>query len=142
MLNSKAYNTLVEKDIRPSIQRIMILQYLLDHHNHPTVENIYEALNKSVPSLSKTTVYNTLQMLAEHKAAQMITIDDHHVCYDGDTSPHVHFYCTKCAKVYDLFNEQAPAITTPRMIEGHQVNEMQLYYKGICADCLKKENDN
>lgn len=23
----------------------------------------------------------------------MITIDDHHVCYDGDIHPHVHFFC-------------------------------------------------
>ena len=43
----------------------------------------------------------------------------------------------KCGKVIDLFDEKAPKMTKQKVIEGNIVDEQQLYYKGICADCAK-----
>jgi Fur family peroxide stress response transcriptional regulator len=38
-----------------------------------------------------------------------------------------------------LFNEEAPALAQPKLVDGHQIDEMQLYYKGICRDCAKNK---
>ncbi len=111
------------------------MDYLLTHRTHPTVEDVYQGVVKSVPTLSRTTVYNTLRLLSEHRVAQMITIDDHHVCYDGDIRPHVHFFCRRCGKVFDLMDEHAPAIPTSIVLDGHLIDEAQLYYKGTCRKC-------
>lgn len=92
-----------------------------------------------MPKLSRTTVYNTLRMLSEEKAAQMLTIDEHRVCYDGNVASHVHFYCKKCEKVIDLMDEKAPHLDSAVNIEGNIVEEEQLYYKGICAACASEE---
>ena len=141
MNNGKeAYNRLIECDIRPSVQRIAIMDYLLTHPIHPTIDDVYKGLYKSIPTLSRTTVYNTLRMMSEKNAAQMITINEHRVCYDGNTKPHVHFLCKECGKVLDLFDEKAPQLKKPINIDGNIVDEMQLYYKGICAECAKKKN--
>lgn len=43
--------------------------YLLKNHTHPTVDEVYVALCKVIPTLSKTTVYNTLRLFSEHGAA-------------------------------------------------------------------------
>jgi len=140
MNNGKeAYNRLIECDIRPSVQRIAIMDYLLTHPIHPTIDDVYKGLYKSIPTLSRTTVYNTLRMMSEKNAAQMITINEHRVCYDGNTKPHVHFLCKECGKVIDLFDEKAPQLKKPIYIDGNLVDEMQLYYKGICAECAKKK---
>ena len=48
--------------IKPSLQRIAIMEYLIENRIHPTVEDIYEALYIKVPTLSKTTVYNTIKL--------------------------------------------------------------------------------
>ena len=104
MKEKEAYNRLIGNGIRPSVQRLAIMEYLLNHDNHPTVDEVYQALNSSIPTLSRTTVYNTLRLLSENHAAQMITIDDHHVCYDGNTKPHVHFLCRECGKLMDYFD--------------------------------------
>jgi Fur family peroxide stress response transcriptional regulator len=138
MKKTEAYNRLVEKGIRPSVQRLAILDYLIKHPTHPNIEDIYKALEDKVPTLSRTTVYNTLRMLSEVNAAQMITIDEHRVCYDGNIEPHVHFYCKNCGKIIDLFDEQAPRVTETKVIDGNIVQEEQLYYKGICSACAKK----
>lgn len=139
-MKQQSYKRLVEAGIRPSVQRLAIMDYLLTHRTHPTIDEVYSGLIDKVPTLSRTTVYNTLRFFSGHNAAQMITIDDHHVCYDGDTHPHVHFLCRKCGRVFDLFNETAPEMTKSRVIDGHIVDEAQLYYKGICRDCACKEN--
>ena len=136
----EAYDRLVKTGIRPSVQRMAIMQYLLTHPTHPTVDDVYSDLLPEIATLSRTTVYNTLHLLADHQAAQMITIDDHRVCYDGDIRPHVHFFCKKCGKVLDFFDEEAPMLTAPKTIEGNLIEEEQLYYRGICSDCLKQQS--
>ncbi len=135
----EAYQRLTEHGVRPSLQRVAIMDYLLHHFTHPTVDEVFQGLNKTIPTLSRTTVYNTLRMLSEHHAAQMITIDDHRVCYDGNVTPHVHFFCKRCGQVTDLFNEQAPVVSGLMDIDGNIVDEAQLYYKGICAECMARE---
>jgi len=115
------------------------MDYLMTHPIHPTIEDVYQGLCQTVKTLSRTTVYNTLRMMSKQGAAQMITIDEHRVCYDGNTTPHVHFYCKKCGKVLDLFDEKAPTLKKPRVIDGNIVDEQQLYYKGVCAECASKE---
>ena len=56
-------------EIKPSYQRIKIFQYLVENKNHPTVDMIYKALCTEIPTLSKTTVYNTLNLFIEKQAA-------------------------------------------------------------------------
>ena len=85
MKESDAYLRLVDCGIRPSMQRLSIMDYLLKHATHPTIDDIYKDLLPSIPTLSRTTLYNTLRLFAETNAAQLLTIDDHHQCYDGNT---------------------------------------------------------
>ena len=135
----QAYNRLLGSGLRPSTQRFAIISYLLTHKTHPTVEDVYQGVVVDVPTLSRTTVYNTLRLFSEHHAAQMITIDEHRVCYDGDIHPHVHFYCRECGRVYDLMDEDAPSVERPKSCDGNLIDEAQLYYKGVCKDCLAKQ---
>lgn len=132
----EAYCRLVEYGIKPSVQRLAIMRYLLTHPSHPTVEDVYAALVPEVPTLSRTTVYNTLRMFSEKNAAQMITIDEHHVCYDGDVTKHAHFYCKTCNRIIDVFDKVSfPPV--PRNIVGNEVDDVQFYFKGTCAECKK-----
>lgn len=141
MERSEAIKILTDHGIKPSVQRVEIMSYLLTHHTHPTVEEIHNSLCKRMPTLSRTTVYNTLRMFAEYKAAQMITIDDHRVCYDGMTKPHAHFYCKRCGKVTDIMNIEITDKVKAENISGNVIDETHIYYKGVCAEC-NKENNN
>ncbi len=53
---------LLNAGIKPSYQRIKIYEYIFNNNIHPTVDNIYKKLLKEIPTLSKTTVYNTLKL--------------------------------------------------------------------------------
>lgn len=134
----KAFDQLINYSIKPSVQRIAIMEYLLEHRTHPTVDDIYSDLNVSMPTLSRTTIYNTLRLFAEQRAVQMLTIDEKTTCYDAETSPHAHFLCKQCGKVYDLPLQMDKKEVADVESEGHSVTEIHYYYKGICNKCLKK----
>ena len=103
---------LMEYGIRPSLQRLAIMEYLVTHPTHPTADEIHTALSPSMPTLSKTTVYNTLKLLAAHRAILLLDIDERNSRFDGDVSPHAHFRCRNCGAVYDL-----PLAVDPEALE-------------------------
>lgn len=134
----RTIETLTSCGVKPSMQRVAILEYLQTHLVHPTVDDVYKALCKKMPTLSKTTVYNTLRLLAEHKAALMLTLDEHRVCYDGNTEPHVHFVCRHCGRIFDVPDKPAPVLEGVDCIDGNVADEVQLFYKGTCRECGMK----
>ena len=124
---------LSEKGIRPSIQRLLIYNYLYNNHNHPTADNIFSALAPSMPTLSKTTVYNTLNLFVEKGVANIVNIDEHEARYDADTSVHAHFKCKNCGAFFDVHIEK-PVI---KGLEGFRIDQHQLNLKGLCRVCNK-----
>jgi len=124
---------LEEKGVRPSFQRISILKYIMEQRNHPSVDEIYKALVIQIPTLSKTTVYNTLNQLTEKGIVTALTIDDIEVKYDYIEVPHAHFLCMNCGRIYDL--ELDTEIYGIKFTDGHKVNDIQINFKGICKDC-------
>lgn len=127
---------LKQHDIKPSYHRIKIFSYLIEKRNHPTADMIYQELVKEIPTLSKTTVYNTLNLFVEKNAAIIITIDENEARYDADISWHGHFKCSNCGKIYDI--KLSAAEITPADLESFKVDESHIYFKGTCPLCLKK----
>ena len=132
----KTYEYLLSFGIKPSVQRIAIMDYLLTHRTHPAIDEIYLALCEDIPTLSKTTVYNTLRLFVDHGAAQMLTIDERNTCYDADIRLHAHFLCKKCGKIYDLPPSMEQEKVSAMKEDGFKVDEIHQYFKGICPSCL------
>ena len=120
-------------NLRPSQQRIAVMKYLLDHHTHPTAETIYAALSPNYPTLSRTTVYQTLDKLYATGLAQKIVIEDGEMRFDADTSDHGHFKCVTCGEVFDFFYPKNYPF--PKMEGPFEIQEQHLYYKGSCPKC-------
>ena len=128
---------LQEHGIHPSIQRIAIMEYLLKHRTHPSVEAVYASLHPKMPTLSRTTVYNTLKLFARCGAVRMLTIDEHNVCFDGDMQPHAHFLCRVCGRIYDV-PLQAEPVPLPDLGD-YDLEELHYYYKGVCPSCKMRQ---
>jgi Fur family ferric uptake transcriptional regulator/Fur family peroxide stress response transcriptional regulator len=134
----EAYDILLSHNIKPSVQRIAIMDYLNEHRVHPSAEDVYAALSPSMPTLSKTTVYNTLRLFAENGAAQMLTIDDKNVNFDADTSQHSHFLCRKCGKIYDCSSAIDMKAIRNMSKDGFKIEESHVYLRGICKNCIEQ----
>jgi Fe2+ or Zn2+ uptake regulation protein len=123
---------LLEHGIRPSVQRITIMQYLINNQTHPTADEIFEAIRKQVPTLSKTTVYNTLKLFVRQGAAVYVGIDEKNARYDGYVKPHAHFRCKQCGKIIDLDIDIKQLF--PADFRG-TIDESGFYIKGLCEEC-------
>jgi len=131
-----------ENNLKITPQRLTILKYLDTHHTHPTADEIYSSLKESIPSLSKTTVYNSLDVLKKYGLIQALTICGSEYRYDINHAIHHHFLCNKCGKIYDIDFRCPNMKEIRREIEsgGHQIDEIHGYFRGICKSCLKKGN--
>ena len=125
---------LKDHNIKPSVIRVMIYDYICTHKIHATADEIYNALVESVPTLSKTTVYNTVNLLSKQGILKTITIDGVQTRYDGDTSMHGHFLCEKCGKVYDFRLDEVEVSE----LDGFEIGTKEVYYGGVCRQCNKK----
>lgn len=133
-----AIRHLTQHGIRPSMQRVAIMQYLMEHRTHPTVDMIYSDLQKTLPTLSRTTVYNTLEVLAHNRAIRTLHIDKRNVRYDGFVEPHAHFMCSRCGKIADV---DLDSHMKSCLLQEHdfKIEQVELDYTGICGDCLARE---
>jgi Fur family peroxide stress response transcriptional regulator len=134
----KLIQKFTQHDLRPSPQRVAVMKYLCRHKTHPSAETIYTALAPSYPTLSRTTVYQTLEKLYERGLAQKINIEDGEMRFDADMSNHGHFKCVACGEVFDFFYAQDYGF--PKMEGAFEVQEKHLYYKGNCPACVAKRS--
>lgn len=130
---------LTDHGIKPSMQRLAVMGYLMHHHTHPTADKIYSALHPEMPTLSKTTVYNTLKLLVEQGAANQVNIDDRTACFDVVTVPHAHFLCNRCGKIFDVPLQTTDLRAVVALPKGFSADQSALYFRGICKHCAEKE---
>ncbi len=133
------YKTVSEQlrshQIRPSFQRMRILAYVQREKNHPTIDMIYSSLLAEIPTISKTTIYNTLKLFVNAGLMQPVTIEDHEIRYDADITPHIHFKCIECGTVTDVFIPEQQDWLLSRIPAGFYVKEQHLYARGLCPEC-------
>ena len=133
-ITTEVVGKILEKSgVKPSFQRLSVLKYLMQNQNHPSVDKIFKALSPDIPTLSKTTVYNTLNLLSEKGVVIALSIDETEVRYDFIFKPHAHFLCTECGKIHDVYLEDS--FKDLSEVGGHKVTEAQINFKGICKYC-------
>ena len=108
------YHTISDNDIasmmhkagvRPSVQRIAIMSFVGNSRLHPSAEEIYRHLHEAMPSLSRTTVYNSLHTLAQLSLIRELEIEPGMTRYDlAAQAPHAHFRCRKCGRIIDVLS--------------------------------------
>lgn len=125
---------LKSNNIRPSVIRVMIYDYLRSTKSHPTADDIYLELAPKIPTLSKTTVYNTVKLFEDCGLSKALTIDKVQIHYDADTTMHGHFLCEECGKVYDFTLNSAISDD----LDGFDIEVKEVYYSGLCRKCNKK----
>lgn len=132
------FNELKQKNIRLSHQRLKVLEFLACHLIHPTADQIYTRLQKEIPTLSRTTVYSTLNTLEEAGLIRPINIEDNEIRYDIRMEDHGHFKCESCGSIYD-FAVDLNAVSSGDL-NHFEIRDKNIYYKGTCPTCRSKKH--
>jgi Fur family transcriptional regulator, peroxide stress response regulator len=125
---------LKKKNIKLSHQRLKILEYLCRTPIHPTVDQINNDLHKDIHTISKTTIYNTLNTLVTAGLVRVINMEDNEIRYDMTMENHGHFKCESFVLIND-FKLDFDNLSTNKLA-GYKINDSNVYFKGICPGCL------
>lgn len=132
----EAVGKLKRTGVRMTPQRHAILTYLLQTETHPTVDEIYRALEDRFPNMSVATVYNNLKVFLEAGLVRELAYGDGASRFDADMSDHYHAICEACGKIVDFEYpvlhdlEETAREKTEFIIKGHR---MEVY--GVCKEC-------
>ena len=122
--------------ISPSITRKMIYEYIEEANTHPTADEIYRSLIDALPTLSKTTVYNVVNLFLEKNLLIAINTSNNEKRYELMHDSHSHFICKNCNKIYDI-----PKISTSYnadSIPDFRIDNEEVNLYGLCTECMKK----
>ena len=123
---------------RRSKQHDVILSNLLSRYDHPTAEEVYESVKKTIPSISLATVYRNLNLMSADGTIRCIhTKDVTH--YDAHTSGHRHVICNKCGNIFDIDIDVTDEIIgkANEAFDG-EIENCKLIFYGICSECKNK----
>lgn len=125
-----------ERGGRVTVQRLAIINVLM-RLDHPTAEEIYQFMQDEFPTLSFTTVYNTLKSLKElgvvHEHYQ-----DERSRFEITEEPHHHFHCVVCDKLIDIEPGKISLHMEPEVETEYSPLETKVVLEGICKECRKQ----
>lgn len=126
-------------------QRMAIAQELAQDPTHPTAQELFERLRRSMPTMSFATVYNTLGALAEAGLCASLSLSPGPARFDANMEPHDHAVCDNCGLVRDVpcdpLAETNPAIAPPEgaFVAGFSLRTVERIFRGLCVSCAANE---
>lgn len=119
-------------------QRLAICEFILSSKEHPTVEQVYQAVQKKYPTLSIATVYQTLHLLTEIGLLQELGFHDGITRYDPDTAPHINIVCQNCGIIQDYESDSVRSFLSQIRVElKRPLIGQHLEVYAICDQCKK-----
>lgn len=90
---------------KATFQRLAICKLILSRKDHPSADQVYQELKEEYPTISLTTIYNTLRILVELGLIQELGFNEGSIRYDPDMELHINLVCPKCGKIDDYKTE-------------------------------------
>jgi len=115
--------------ILPTPQRLEVAGILLEKAQHLSADQIIDRLRVGGSSVSKATVYNTLNLFSEHGLVKECMVDPIRKFYDSTTHPHHHFYNIDTGELSDIPDALINFQTLPDMPDGTQRESVEVLIK-------------
>ncbi len=125
---------------RMTPQRMAILHVLHQSGKHLSPTDVYEQARDELPGLTETTVYRTLEFLAENGLARPAHMGGAHLVYEIARHEHHHLKCRICGDEMEI--QHSLLETMYQKIEsasGYQLTDSHLTFFGLCPNCQKGE---
>lgn len=93
---------LKERGLRISLQKLEIAKHILGTCRHFTAEEIFREINTDFSRVSRATVFNVLNLFAEHGLLKTLRARSDVLLYDSNMAEHDHVVNSKTGEVYDV----------------------------------------
>jgi len=117
------------KGVQPTPQRLAVARFVLGTDSHPTADEVWAKARRECPTLSRATVYNTLNLLAHKRLLKARVITEGVVVFDPHVERHHHFVDERTGRIHDVPWE-AVRVTGGSSLRGFEVREYQVVMRG------------
>ena len=130
-------SVLRSKGKRVTPQRMAVLQAVRSSKEHPSAEQVYEEVRRSLPHISLATVYKALNELREAGQVRALPVAGK-LRYDAERGPgHHHLVCEQCRTVVDV--ELGGYLIEPELDDearaGFEILTADVTFRGLCPSC-------
>lgn len=115
--------------IQPTPQRLAVAEFVLNTAAHPTADEVWMHVRARCPTLSRATVYNTLNLFTEKGLIKAHALGEGAAVFDPRVAPHHHFIDEETGTVLDI-PWDAVKVTGEQSIQGVEVREYQVVLRG------------
>ena len=121
--------TLRRHGIQPTPQRIAVAEHVLAATTHPSADEVWAQVRRRCPTLSRATVYNTLNLFVEKGLIRTQVLKEGTVVFDPRIDAHHHFVDVNTGKIYDV-PWDALKVSGEKTLHGFEVREYQVILRG------------
>jgi len=127
---------LKEHGLKATFQRMTILS-AIEELGHANVDEIYEKVRQSHPTLSLATVYKNIITMVEEGVLVEVPIVGKKSKYELKKEEHLHLVCIECGSVVDRKLDEDLAEDTRKVADSSSfaLQERQLNLYGLCSEC-------
>ncbi len=129
-----------ERGERVTVQRTAILETILDLDNHPSTDQICDAVESRLPGIARTTVYRALEAFTKMGVITKACHPGRATRFDPRTEIHHHLVCLHCNEFIDFEDDDLNGLTIPDTSSfGFEVNDYRVQLRGVCQTCRERE---
>jgi Fur family peroxide stress response transcriptional regulator len=127
---------------KATAQRLEILKILTESREHPTAEEVYVEVREKFPTISRATVYKTIQVLKEAGRVQELAFYDKKTRFDPSMQPHINMVCLKCGRIEDVIDPSVEELIQRISNEQHfKMEGQRIDFYGTCMHCREGTKD-
>ena len=107
-IHKKFINALKSEDIKLTPQRQAIFSNIMESDGHRECDDISNSLTKNGVSVSKATIYRTLDILVKYDLIRKLVIGDGKAKYEAKIGKphHDHMICIETGKIIEFDNDE------------------------------------
>jgi Fe2+ or Zn2+ uptake regulation protein len=128
-MDAQTIRRLEQHGIRASAQRAAIAQWVLATDTHPSADEVWTAVRKTLPMVSRATVYNTLNLFVERGLLRELWLAEGKVVFDPKLDRHHHFLDESTGAIHDI-PWDALDVAKVEALDGYNVREFQVVLRG------------
>jgi Fe2+ or Zn2+ uptake regulation protein len=140
---SHAVERLRQAGLKATGPRVILLTALEQNRSHPTAELLYASLQVDHPSLSLSTVYQTLDAFIRTGLCRRVSEAGNRLRVDGTPQDHDHAICRTCGLIFDIDRQHLPRPTPPAQLpQDLTVTGLRVEYDVICEACQSLSDED